>query len=360
MRLLTGRERRRADRARGASWKSWRPAGQTPVTRQLGFVALIAADGGVDKAWALASKSAGSLRDLVDAMPLIRDPGQRAASIPRSCRCSTACRRNWRRQPRRRRGPRAATSGSSCRARRTLTLAEVEVYSDGRNVARAGQGHAEEHRLRRRRRAGDRRQQERRLRRRRPDAHRGEHRESLVGGRSRRRVPDRLDRRLQPHRRRPRQAARRLHAQGARRRAARSSSRPTNLPAPSETATTEVGGDRAGGAAPPRGDDRADLGPRQGGRDLQGPRASSSGRRRRPRRRDPGVCSASRSPTGRRKRPARCSTPCSPTSARSRRRSGPRASALDALQLADSLAALLPLDRGQAGPPASWASWACG
>ena len=34
---------------------------------------------------------------------------------------------------------------------RTLTLAEVEVFSDGRNVARAGQGDAEEHRPRRRR-----------------------------------------------------------------------------------------------------------------------------------------------------------------------------------------------------------------
>ena len=54
-----------------------------PVTRQLGFVALIAADGGVDKAWELATKSVTALQDLVNAMPLIRDPGQRASLYPR-------------------------------------------------------------------------------------------------------------------------------------------------------------------------------------------------------------------------------------------------------------------------------------
>jgi putative heme-binding domain-containing protein len=54
-----------------------------PVTRQLGFVALVAADGRAEPAWQLATHSASSLRDLVDAMPLIRDPNVRAALYPR-------------------------------------------------------------------------------------------------------------------------------------------------------------------------------------------------------------------------------------------------------------------------------------
>src|SRR5262249_34991589 len=54
-----------------------------PTNRQLGFVALIAADGNVDRAWELASKSVAALRDLVSAMPFIRDPGLRASLYPK-------------------------------------------------------------------------------------------------------------------------------------------------------------------------------------------------------------------------------------------------------------------------------------
>src|SRR5262249_24754673 len=49
------------------------------VTRELGFVALIAADRGVDPAWAVASRSARSLTDLLHALPLVGDPTLRAA-----------------------------------------------------------------------------------------------------------------------------------------------------------------------------------------------------------------------------------------------------------------------------------------
>src|SRR5262249_3674495 len=54
-----------------------------PVTRQLGFVALIAADGNAEKAWALGTKSLTALQDLVSAMPLVRDPSQRASIYPK-------------------------------------------------------------------------------------------------------------------------------------------------------------------------------------------------------------------------------------------------------------------------------------
>jgi putative heme-binding domain-containing protein len=54
-----------------------------PVTRQLGYVALIAADNSVEPAWAVAAKSAAGLQDLLAAMPLLRDPGQRSALYPK-------------------------------------------------------------------------------------------------------------------------------------------------------------------------------------------------------------------------------------------------------------------------------------
>ncbi len=81
-RLLTSRDPAELATAR-PELEGFATAGQMPITRQLGYLALIAADKGVDKAWMLASKSAGSLRDLVDAMPAIRDPGQRLALYPK-------------------------------------------------------------------------------------------------------------------------------------------------------------------------------------------------------------------------------------------------------------------------------------
>ena len=50
-----------------------------PVIRQFGFAALIAADGSADRAWPLATGSTQSLRDFLGAVPLVRDPSQRAS-----------------------------------------------------------------------------------------------------------------------------------------------------------------------------------------------------------------------------------------------------------------------------------------
>src|SRR5262249_18750802 len=110
-----------------------------PVTRQLGLLALIAADGHVEKAWGLASKSATTLLDLLSAMPLIRDPGLRASLYPKVEPLLHEL-------PKDLAGSSKAAKGNTGRYvrielpgnRRTLTLAEVEVYSDGRNVARQG------------------------------------------------------------------------------------------------------------------------------------------------------------------------------------------------------------------------------
>ena len=53
------------------------------VSRQTAFAAVIAADQGFEKAWASATKSPQALRDLVDAVPHVRDAKLRADAYPR-------------------------------------------------------------------------------------------------------------------------------------------------------------------------------------------------------------------------------------------------------------------------------------
>ena len=53
------------------------------MIRQFGYASLIAADGSADQAWSLAARSPAALRDLLGAMPLIRDPALRASLYPR-------------------------------------------------------------------------------------------------------------------------------------------------------------------------------------------------------------------------------------------------------------------------------------
>jgi putative heme-binding domain-containing protein len=109
-----------------------------PIFRQIGFVSLINVDGSVERAWKLATGSADALRDFVNAMPLISDASVRASLYPLVEPLLTGLPE-----------PLAAKVGNSqgtigrfvrieLGRRATLTLAEVEVYSDGRNVARLG------------------------------------------------------------------------------------------------------------------------------------------------------------------------------------------------------------------------------
>jgi putative heme-binding domain-containing protein len=109
-------------------------ASRQPVIRQIGFVALVNVDGSTDKAWTLASKSPANLRDLVNAVPMFADPAQRAALYPKLEALLKE-----------QQAPAAGKSVSGRYVRislpgtaRTLTLAEVEVYSEGQNIARKG------------------------------------------------------------------------------------------------------------------------------------------------------------------------------------------------------------------------------
>jgi putative heme-binding domain-containing protein len=137
VRLLTGRSAAELTAAR-ADLEKLATSGNASVSRQLGYVALIAADGNVEKAWAVALKSVRALQDLVNAMPLIRDPGHRAALYPKV-------------EPLLKGLPKELDNGSKDKGvfgrfvrislpgnQRTLTLAEVEVMSDGHNMARRG------------------------------------------------------------------------------------------------------------------------------------------------------------------------------------------------------------------------------
>src|SRR5439155_7122016 len=56
---------------------------KSPIARQFGFVALIAADKGVDRAWSLAQPSTETLRDLLEAVPMIRDLSMRTSLFPK-------------------------------------------------------------------------------------------------------------------------------------------------------------------------------------------------------------------------------------------------------------------------------------
>jgi putative heme-binding domain-containing protein len=138
IRLLTSRPAAELAEARGELEKMATDSNLS-VTRQLGFVALIAADGTVDKAWSLTVTSVTRLNDLTHAMPLIRDPGQKASLYPKVEPLLAGLPKELAAAA----GKTPSVLGRYVRIelpgrRRTLTLAEVEVFSNGRNLARRG------------------------------------------------------------------------------------------------------------------------------------------------------------------------------------------------------------------------------
>ncbi len=136
-RLITGRTPAELTTIR-PELESLTKTGILPTTRQVGYLALIAADSGVDRVWTLASKSVSALRDLLDAIPMIRDPSLRASLYPRIAPLLDGLPPSLATG----KGSTKGTEGRFVRVelqgQRTLTLAEVEVISDGRNVASQG------------------------------------------------------------------------------------------------------------------------------------------------------------------------------------------------------------------------------
>ena len=136
VRLLGGRSSGELGSVRGDLEKLATSA-KTPLLRQVGYVALVNIDQSVDSAWGLASKSVPALRDMLAAIPFIPDPNLRALLYPKVEPLLSSLPSNL-----------AATAGKAGKGRfvrvelpgkqRTLTLAEVEVFSDGVNIARKG------------------------------------------------------------------------------------------------------------------------------------------------------------------------------------------------------------------------------
>jgi putative heme-binding domain-containing protein len=136
VRLLGGRSASELGSVR-ADLEKLATAAKTPLLRQVGFVALVNIDQSIENTWGLASKSIASLRDLLAAIPLIPDPNLRALFYSKVEPLLTSLPANL-----------ATNAGKGGMGRfvrielpgkqRTLTLAEVEVISDGINLARKG------------------------------------------------------------------------------------------------------------------------------------------------------------------------------------------------------------------------------
>jgi len=138
VRLLTSRGPKELTLARAEIEKLATNAKQ-PVVRQIGYVSLINVDGDSDKAWTLANRSVASLRDFLAAMPMIADAGLRASLYGKIEPLLTKLPENLQGKA----GTAKGYVGRYVRVelpgkKRTLTLAEVEVYSEGRNIAFAG------------------------------------------------------------------------------------------------------------------------------------------------------------------------------------------------------------------------------
>jgi putative heme-binding domain-containing protein len=135
VRLLTSRNAAELAAARAELVKLATTARQ-PLFRQIGMVALLTIDGKADQVWELALRSTKSLEDFVSAIPLISDLGLRTSLYDKIEPLVHGLPPQLAGQANR------GTVGRFVRVEipgpATLTLAEVEVYSNGENVARSG------------------------------------------------------------------------------------------------------------------------------------------------------------------------------------------------------------------------------
>jgi putative heme-binding domain-containing protein len=137
--ILTARP---ADELRAARRELERIAarGKHPFTRQIATVALIEADDSLEPSWRNATRSLAALTTWVDAVPLIRKAELRAAAFDKIHPLvndklpETLASQGKKDRVPRGRFVRIELPGNA----RTLTLAEVEVRSDGKNIAPQG------------------------------------------------------------------------------------------------------------------------------------------------------------------------------------------------------------------------------
>lgn len=136
--MLTKRDPSELANAR-EQFETWTRSAKRTITRRIGYVALISVDQSVEPAWELASQSLDSLKDFLDAISIIPDAGMRASLHDEVEPLLHGLPEKFAAAAEKAKG----TSGRFVRIelpgrRRTLTLAEVEVFAGGRNVARNG------------------------------------------------------------------------------------------------------------------------------------------------------------------------------------------------------------------------------
>jgi putative heme-binding domain-containing protein len=137
IRLLTSRSTMELASVR-AELEALATQAKQPLLRQIGYVSIIQIDESTEKAWKLATSDIGRLQDFVAAVPLVSDPTLRASLFGKIEPLLQGLPANLA-------DPKYASKGAFGRyvrvelpRRGTLTLAEVEVYSGDRNVARQG------------------------------------------------------------------------------------------------------------------------------------------------------------------------------------------------------------------------------
>ncbi len=107
-------------------------------TRQAGIAALMLADGSVKAAWTAAQKSPAALRDFLTAITLVPDAALRTAADPGIRGLFTELPAAVQKAMESQQGTMGRYVRIELPRQGTLTLAEVEVFSGGKNVARAG------------------------------------------------------------------------------------------------------------------------------------------------------------------------------------------------------------------------------
>ena len=137
IRLLQGRSKEDLSAVR-TELESLASTAKKPLIRQVGYVAIINVDGSTEKAWDLAVKSVNSLRDLLNAMPLVADLGARASLYAKVQPLLAGLPMNLQAQVGNAKGVIGRYVRIDLKGRKTLSLAEVEVFSNGVNVARKG------------------------------------------------------------------------------------------------------------------------------------------------------------------------------------------------------------------------------
>ena len=113
-------------------------AKSSEAVRRSALAALIVVDGSTDVAWSAASKSAESMTDFLEALPLVPDPALRGTAFDKVLPLLSKLPQPIAGELEKAKGGKARYVRIELPRRGTLTLAEVQVFADGVNIAGGG------------------------------------------------------------------------------------------------------------------------------------------------------------------------------------------------------------------------------